>query len=195
MSSPPSPPPPAKSSRKARPSSTGKCRTRPPCFLNNVLVTGTNQTVSPAVTTTYTLLATNEVSTATAKVKVLVDPRLDLYDAAIASRPDRRFDPPGHLDQYGDPRRDGWITFRLRAPPPAIRRWSSFSKATRATGDSRLPCRGARTPAAVSAMQQWENTRSNGLHSGGRGGLPVCARRAFAHHRHPRRLCLDCGRH
>lgn len=54
-------------------------------FLNNVTVTGTNQTVSPAVTTTYTLMASNEVATATAKVKVLVDPQLDAYDAAIAA--------------------------------------------------------------------------------------------------------------
>jgi Concanavalin A-like lectin/glucanases superfamily len=54
-------------------------------FLNNVIVTATNQTVSPAVTTTYTLIASNEVTTATAKVKVLVDPQLALYDAAIAA--------------------------------------------------------------------------------------------------------------
>jgi len=53
-------------------------------FLNNVPVTGTSKTVSPAVTTTYTLLATNEVSKATSTVKVLVDPRLDLYDSTIA---------------------------------------------------------------------------------------------------------------
>jgi hypothetical protein len=53
-------------------------------FLNNVPVTGTNLTVSPAVTTIYTLLATNEVSKATGTVKVLVNPRLDLYDSIIA---------------------------------------------------------------------------------------------------------------
>jgi hypothetical protein len=52
-------------------------------FLNNVLVTGTSKTVSPAVTTTYTLLATNEFSKASATVKVLVNPRLDLYDSTI----------------------------------------------------------------------------------------------------------------
>jgi len=54
-------------------------------FLNNVVVTGTSQTVSPPVTTTYTLIASNEIATATAKVKVLVDPQLDVYDAAIAA--------------------------------------------------------------------------------------------------------------
>jgi hypothetical protein len=54
-------------------------------LLNNVSVTGTNQTVSPAVTTSYTLLATNSFSSTNTTVKVLVDPRLDVYDAAIAA--------------------------------------------------------------------------------------------------------------
>jgi len=53
-------------------------------FVNNVPVTGTNLTVAPAVTTTYTLLASNEVSKVTGTVKVLVNPRLDLYDSTIA---------------------------------------------------------------------------------------------------------------
>jgi Concanavalin A-like lectin/glucanases superfamily len=55
----------------------------PTVFLNNVIVTGTNQTVSPPVTTTYSLIASNDVIAATAKVKVLVDPQLAPYDAAI----------------------------------------------------------------------------------------------------------------
>jgi Concanavalin A-like lectin/glucanases superfamily len=54
-------------------------------YLNGVVMTGTNLTVSPPVTTTYTLIASNEVSTATAKVRLLVDPQLDVYDAAIAA--------------------------------------------------------------------------------------------------------------
>ena len=52
-------------------------------LINNVSVTGTSQTVSPAVTTTYTLLATNSFSSTNTSVKILVDPRLDVYDAAI----------------------------------------------------------------------------------------------------------------
>lgn len=53
-------------------------------YLNNVLVSGTSQTVSPVVTTTYTLIASNEVATSSARVKVFVNPRLDLYDTTIA---------------------------------------------------------------------------------------------------------------
>ncbi|MFO1498035.1 MAG: LamG-like jellyroll fold domain-containing protein [Verrucomicrobiota bacterium] len=54
-------------------------------FLNGALVTVTNQSVSPAVTTAYTLMASNEVAVTTAQVKVMVNPRLDDYDAAIAA--------------------------------------------------------------------------------------------------------------
>ncbi len=54
-------------------------------YLNNVPVTGTTKTVTPAVTTTYTLLVSNEVSKAVASIKVLVNPRLDLYDSTIAA--------------------------------------------------------------------------------------------------------------
>jgi len=53
-------------------------------LLNDVPVTGTETTVSPPVTTTYTLVATNEFMKTSATLKVLVNPRLDLYDSTIA---------------------------------------------------------------------------------------------------------------
>jgi hypothetical protein len=54
-------------------------------FLNNAPVTGTSLTVSPTVTTTYTLVASNAVSTVSSKLTVYVSPLLDTYDAAIAA--------------------------------------------------------------------------------------------------------------
>jgi hypothetical protein len=55
-------------------------------YLNGVDVTGTtNLTVSPKSTTAYTLLASNSVTTVSAKVTVLVTPLLTGYDAAIAA--------------------------------------------------------------------------------------------------------------
>lgn len=54
-------------------------------FINGVSVTGTSVTLSPAVTTTYTLVASNDVSMASAQVTVQVEPPLDPYDAAIAA--------------------------------------------------------------------------------------------------------------
>ncbi|MHC1768680.1 MAG: LamG-like jellyroll fold domain-containing protein [Verrucomicrobiia bacterium] len=54
-------------------------------LLNGAAVTGTGQTVSPAATTTYTLLAANDLSTNTVTVTVTVTPPLGQYDAAIAA--------------------------------------------------------------------------------------------------------------
>jgi hypothetical protein len=54
-------------------------------YLNGVRVTGSQMTVTPAVTTTYTLLVSNEVSKAESTLKVMVNPRLDLYDSTIAA--------------------------------------------------------------------------------------------------------------
>lgn len=54
-------------------------------FINGVSVTGTSVTLSPAVTTTYTLVASNDVSVASAQVTVQVEPPLALYDEVIAA--------------------------------------------------------------------------------------------------------------
>ncbi len=54
-------------------------------YVNNAPVTGTSLTVSPAATTTYTLLASNAVSTVSAKLTIYVTPLLDAYDAVIAA--------------------------------------------------------------------------------------------------------------
>lgn len=54
-------------------------------LLNGASVTGTSQTVSPAVTTTYNLLAANDLNTNTATVTITVTPPLGPYDAAIAA--------------------------------------------------------------------------------------------------------------
>ena len=54
-------------------------------LINDVPVTGTTQTVSPPVTTTYTLVAANDVTTNSARVTVYVNPPLGPYDAAIAA--------------------------------------------------------------------------------------------------------------
>lgn len=55
-------------------------------FLNGANVTGTTeQTVTPVVSTAYTLIASNSLATATATVRVYVDPPLGPYDAAITA--------------------------------------------------------------------------------------------------------------
>ena len=135
-------------------------------FLNNVIVTGTNQTVSPAVTTTYTLIASNEVTTATAKVKVLVDPRLDVYDAAIAADQVGGLTPlatltntvvltgaAGEPFDFGVSSGDVTMEFILEGDPDL-------------TGDSGFLAVGENTTSSL-RYEQWQNTHQMGFTQGG----------------------------
>ncbi len=142
-------------------------------FLNNVKVTGTSQTVSPAVTTTYTLAVSNEFSKATATVKVLVNPRLDLYDSTIAADktagliplatltstvnlPVTAGDPPvsaGEPFDFGATSGDTTMEFILEGDPVA-------------TGDSGFLAVGENTVSSL-RYEGWQNTHQMGFTQGG----------------------------
>ncbi|HOW66965.1 MAG TPA: hypothetical protein P5055_15740 [Candidatus Paceibacterota bacterium] len=135
-------------------------------FLNSVKVTATTQTVSPAVTTTYTLVASNEVTTATAKVKVLVDPRLDVYDAAIAADQASGLTPLASLNNtvtltgtagepfdFGASSGDVTMEFILEGDPEL-------------TGDSGFLAVGEMTSSSL-RYEQWQNTYQMGFTQGG----------------------------
>lgn len=131
-------------------------------FLNNAIVTGTNSTVSPAVTTTYTLLVSNEVATATAKVRLLVNPRLDLYDAAITADSTNAViistntinltGAAGEPFDFGATSGDVTMEFLLEGDPTA------GPDAFLAVGEA---------PASSLRYAQWENTRLMGFTQGG----------------------------
>lgn len=135
-------------------------------FVNNVPVTGTNLTVSPAVTTTYTLLASNEVSKVTGTVKVLANPRLDLYDSTIAEDATGGLPPLASLTNtvsltgtagepfdFGPTSGDTTMEFILEGDPVA-------------TGDSGFLAMGQNTGSSL-RYEQYQNTHQMGFTQGG----------------------------
>lgn len=135
-------------------------------YLNGVVVTGTNMTVSPAVTTSYTLQASNEVSVATSKLTVLVNPRLDTFDAAIAADKATGLTPlvtltntvtltgaAGEAFDFGPNSGDVTMEFILEGDPEA-------------TGDSGFLAVGENTTSSL-RYEQWSNTHEMGFTQGG----------------------------
>ncbi len=135
-------------------------------LLNNVPVTGTSKTVSPAVTTTYTLVASNDFSGASATVKVLVDPRLDLYDSSIAADAATGLTPlatltntvnltgtAGEPFDFGATSGDTTLEFILEGDPVA-------------TGDSGFLAVGSNSGSSL-RYEQWQNTHQMGFTQAG----------------------------
>jgi hypothetical protein len=129
-------------------------------------VTGTSKTVAPPVTTTYTLAVSNEYSKASATVRLMVDPRLDLYDSAIAADTTGGLVPlstltntvtltgtAGESFDFGLTSGDTTMEFILEGDPEA-------------TGNSGFLAVGENTTSSL-RYEQWQNTHQMGFTQGG----------------------------
>jgi hypothetical protein len=136
-------------------------------LLDGVNVTGvTNRTVSPTVSTTYTLVATNNISSVSARVTVLVTPDLTAYDAAITADAATGLTPLAKLTnqvvlngtgavpfEFGATSGDASIEFILEGDPIA-------------TGDSGYLAVGEVTTSSL-RYDLWQDTRQLGFTQSG----------------------------
>jgi hypothetical protein len=126
-------------------------------FLNGTLVTGTNKTVSLLFTTSYTLIASNEVSVATAKVTVTVTPLLDAYDAAIIADEAAGLAPIATLLDPVTLTGAGGTPFDFGANADDVTMEFILEGDTVATGNSGYLAVGANTVSNL-RFEQWQNT-------------------------------------
>ncbi|HRZ55213.1 MAG TPA: hypothetical protein P5525_07120, partial [Candidatus Paceibacterota bacterium] len=135
-------------------------------FINGVSVTGTSVTLSPAVTTTYTLVASNDVSMASARVTVQVEPPLDPYDAAIAADTAAGLTPISMLADTVDLDGTAGVVFDFGYTWGSTSMEFSLEGDPLASGGSAFLAVGENSGSSL-RYEQWQDTREMGFTQGG----------------------------